>query len=116
MTANDSPAQTRTFTICWWILLIITLLSALGHLGLLFTLPGEELLFLGWTVLSVYAAVIVAVPYKQGERWAWNATWLFAATFALVPVYNSELGTGYLAIGIVVALCQLLTMAAFRRR
>lgn len=116
MSANTLSAKPGLFSVGWWILMAICALSAAGHLALLFAIPGEELLFLGWTVVSAYAAVVLAIPYRRGERWAWYTSWLIVLTFALVPLYSTEQGPIYLAVGVVMAVCQLLTRAYFYPR
>lgn len=84
------------------------------HAGLFFFVPGDELLFLGWVVFPLYEAVVLAIPYRRGEKWAWYITWLMVVAFALVLLYaEPELGPGYMAGAGLMAIAQLLTRPAF---
>lgn len=43
----------------------------------------------GWTLVlvGVLLAVIVLVPFRRGERWAWLAAWALPIWAAVVPVF-----------------------------
>jgi hypothetical protein len=86
-----------------------------NHAALIFALPGEEVLFIGWTGLSIFSAVVLYFPYRQGEKWAWFATWVFVATFTPLILFDAEIGLFYLVAAGLMALAQLLTRDAFFR-
>jgi hypothetical protein len=113
-----SLVQTRTngFKAGWWILMGLSVLSVVMHAGLLFALPDEELLFLGWAVFSLYSAVVLAIPYRRGEKWAWFVTWLMVFTFAIVNLFNSEFGVMYLVTAGLMAVGQMLARPAIFSR
>jgi hypothetical protein len=43
----------------------------------------------GWTLvlLGVLLALIVLIPFRRGERWAWWAAWALPIWAAVVPVF-----------------------------
>ncbi|HUF39931.1 MAG TPA: hypothetical protein VMN57_15505 [Anaerolineales bacterium] len=112
---STSLERTRRpgFKTGWWILMSLSVLSVVGHAGLLFALPDEEILFLGWVVFSLYSVAILIFPYRRGEKWAWFATWLIVLAFAVVILFDSEFGLMYLAMAGLMALGQTLTRGAF---
>lgn len=105
-------SQSTAFKIGWWILVALSVVSVLGHAALLFAEPGEEILFLGWVAFPFFALVVLFIPYRRGERWAWAVTWVMVLAFALVPLFSAEIGLYYLAIAGLLALGQLLTGSA----
>ena len=44
-------------------------------------------------LIGILLAVIVAIPYRGGHRWAWWAMWILPAWAALVPVQFLIAGT-----------------------
>jgi hypothetical protein len=44
-------------------------------------------------LIGILLAVIVAIPYRGGQRWAWWAMWILPAWAALVPVQFLIVGT-----------------------
>lgn len=38
-------------------------------------------------LLGVLVAVIVLIPYRRGDRWAWRTAWALPAWAAVVPVF-----------------------------
>jgi hypothetical protein len=96
----------------WSILFVISVVLILFHAALLFTLPGEELLFVVSIALSIISAVVLYIPYRRGEKWAWYTIWAMVIPYALVIFFAPEF-EGYLVIAILMALGQLLTWGAF---
>jgi hypothetical protein len=113
MSTSRERIRTPVFKTGWWILISLSALSVVMHAGLLFALPDEELLFLGWVVFSLYSVAVLLFPYRRGEKWAWFATWLIVLAFAVVILFNSDLGGMYLAMSGLMAVGQILTRAAF---
>jgi hypothetical protein len=64
-------------------------------------------------VFSLYSVAVLLFPYRRGEKWAWFATWLIVLAFAVVILFNSDLGGMYLAMSGLMAVGQILTRAAF---
>ncbi len=113
MTDPVIPEQSTPNKIGWWILMGIALLAIVNHFALIIVIPGEEVLFIGWTAASIYAAVVLFIPYRQGHRWAWYSTWIFVFTFASLILFDAELGMLYLTAAGLMAVGQLLTRSVF---
>lgn len=112
---SEATLQTQStgFKIGWWILFVISTLGALGHAALIFALPGEEVLFIGWAAFNLYSALVLYFPYRRGEKWAWYLTWATIIPFALVFLFDAEIGSMYLGMAGLMALGQLLARGAF---
>jgi len=100
-------------------MLIISIFATLNHIML--PVYGDPIaLSMGWTGYSLYAVVVLVIPFRRGERWAWYSTWIlvigFASTvFAADPEIAAEylVAAGYLIAASVMALCLLSTRAEF---
>jgi hypothetical protein len=57
------------------ILLVAAGLMTLNDVVLLLALD-EPVLFLGFAAFNLHAVVIIAIPFRRRERWAWYATWM----------------------------------------
>ncbi|HEX4817631.1 MAG TPA: hypothetical protein VFV66_33230, partial [Nonomuraea sp.] len=44
-------------------------------------------------LIGILLAVIVAIPYRGGQRWAWWAMWILPVWAALVPIQYLIIGT-----------------------
>ena len=44
-------------------------------------------------LIGILLAVIVAIPYRGGQRWVWWAMWILPAWAALVPIQFLVFGT-----------------------
>ena len=97
----------------WRILFGISALAVLNHAALIFAFPGDEVLFIGWTAFSMYAALVLYFPYRQGEKWAWYSTWILVVSFALMILFDSDIGIYYLVAAGLMAFGQLLTRQTF---
>ncbi len=97
----------------WWLLMALAVLAVLNHASLIFVLPGEEVLFIGWTAFSLYAALVLYGPYRRGERWAWFSTWIMVLAFAAPILFDADIGLFYLGAAVLMALGQFLTRGWF---
>lgn len=97
----------------WWILFGISALAVLNHVALIFVFPGDEVLFIGWTAFSMYAALVLYFPYRQGEKWAWYSTWILVLSFAVMIIFDAEIGLFYLVAAGLMAYGQFLTRDSF---
>lgn len=113
MSARPLDRPTTGFRLGWWILFGIAVLSILNHAVLVFTIPEEAVLFVGWSGLSAYAALVLWRPYRNREPWAWYGTWVFIACFAVLLPLGAEIGLYYLVAAVLMAAAQLLTRASF---
>ena len=104
------------FTVGWWLLVAVTAVSVVGHALLLFVADGEEVLFIGWTTMNLYAFVVLLTAYRRREDWGWWATWLMPTSYASLSLFDSDVGPGYLGVAVLMAVAQLAARSAFRDR
>lgn len=104
----------------WWVLAVLTGLLALNHLAgaVFFAIDStESLMFGAFAALEVLALVVLWIPYRRGEFWAWVATWISIAPVLLVIAFGADaVGVFYLVTGVVMALAQLATLPDFGQR
>jgi len=113
MTIATQKPRSRSYQIGWWILVVLSVISVMGHAGLAFALPDEAVLFIAWTVFPLYALFVLLIPYRRAEKWAWNVTWFMILPFALVFLFDADIGPGYLTVAVLMALAQFMTRGAF---
>lgn len=116
MTTNENSMQSTAHKVGWWTLFIIGLLMALNHLSLMFILADEFVLFAGWAAFNLYALVVLYVPFRRGEKWAWNTSWLlpiFTASPAMPGLGDSEFGPYYLGAALLCVVALIITKSAF---
>ena len=108
MKINDSSAS----KIGWGILLFVTISNVVGHIGLLF-FDNWDSIFVAWATMNLLAAMILFIPYRHGERWAWYAIWVLAIPYALIIFFNAQIGPIYLGEAARLVVGQLLAHRAF---
>ena len=113
MLTKTALAQNPRFKTGWLLLLILSALMALGHLVLIFVLNDEATLFTGYTAFSLYAFLVLLIPFQQGSKWAWLATWIFPVVLALTAFLAPEIAAYYYGSAAVCVLGLLLTMPEF---
>lgn len=114
MTAQTLIARRSTFTIGWSALLLMSAMGTLSHLVLAFVMPDLAVSFLGWTAFNLYSTIILSIPFRRGEPWAWYTTWILVVGFAAPILFDQESFTvWYLGGAGVMAVCLLLTRSAF---
>src|SRR5258706_15748747 len=115
MKADAYLTQNIRFKTGWLILLVSAALMALNHIGLIFFLD-QPVLFTGFAAFNLYALLVIYIPFRRGERWAWYATWILPIGFALpaaTNLGNPGLAMFYFAVAGVCAVGLLLTMREF---
>jgi hypothetical protein len=105
--------RTTGYKVGWGILFGISALSILNHVSLAFVEPDEAVLFIGWTAFNLYSTLVLYLPYRAGAKWAWYATWIMIVTYALMILFDSQVGLFYLVAAGLMAVGQLLTRDAF---
>jgi hypothetical protein len=105
---NESPAS----KIGWIILLFVTISNVVGHIGLLL-FDNWDSIFVAWATMNLLAAAILFIPYRRGERWAWNVMWVLVIPYAMIILFNPQLGPIYLGEAALLIVGQLLTYRAF---
>lgn len=114
MASQTAAPRSTTFTIGWIALLVISTLATLNHLLLIFIFQ-ERVLFLGWAAFNVYSTLVLALPFRRREPWAWYTSWVLVIGFAVLVLLDpaGEIGVWYVITAGVMALGLLLTRAAF---
>ena len=89
------------------ILLVAAALMTLNHVALMFILDNP-VLFMGYAAFNLYALLVIAIPFRRCEKWAWYATWILpiglAASAALAgdpnitPFYYTVAAAGVLGL------------------
>jgi len=113
MSTHTVAAQSTTFKIGWIALLAISALAALSHIILTFVMADEATLFIGWAAFNLYSTLVLYVPFRRGEKWAWYASWIPVIVFAVTIFFDTQVGVFYLGAGVVMAVALLLTRPAF---
>jgi hypothetical protein len=112
MLTKTVSAQNTRFKTGWIMIMVIDALMAIGHFSLIFILD-EPTLFIGFTLFNLYALLILLIPFRRGERWAWLATWLLPIGLALPAAMDANIALYYFATAGLCALGLLLTMPEF---
>ena len=83
-----------------------------NHAVLIFVLDNATL-FLGYAAFSLYALVIIAIPFRQRERWAWYATWILPLGLAIPAFSDPNITFFYLTVAAAGVVGLLLAMRDF---
>jgi hypothetical protein len=116
MSTQIATSRRTAFEAGWIIMLIISILATLN--AVMLPVYGDPVaLSIGWTGFSLYATVVLAIPFCRGERRAWYTSWLLVIAFAAPILLSRESYiVMYLIAAGVFALCLLLTRTAFFRK
>ena len=118
MASQTVATRSTTFTLGWIALLVISTLATLNHLFLMIFFQ-EDRLFLGWAAFNAYSTLVLALPFRRREPWAWYTSWVLVIGFAVPLLLDpTAAGAGGIAVGYliaagVMAVGLLLTRAAF---
>jgi len=110
--ATVNTGQSALFRTGWIVLLLAAALMTLNHFGLMVFLD-QPILFLGWTAFNLYALVLIAIPFRRLEKWAWYATWLLPVGLAAGGFTDPAIAVFYYAVAAACVLGLLLTMREF---
>lgn len=113
MSGLTISSRSTTTKAGWGILLFVAVSNVLGHIGLAIIESGPDTVFIAWATANLLAAVILSIPYRRGEKWAWYAISIMVVPFALVIFSNPEIGPIYLGEAALIVLGQMLTYSAF---
>ena len=117
MSEVNPERRSLAFKIGWGILLFFTIGNVLGHIGLSIFESQPSTVFVAWAGMNFLAAGILLIPYRRRERWAWYLIWALIVPYALVILFNQDVGLIYLGEAALMALGQLLTYrTVFARR
>ena len=112
MSAETIPVQNSRFKTGWIILVVFAALMTLNHFALIFFLD-EPVLFTGFAAFNLYALIVILIPFRRGEKWAWLTTWILPAGLALPALNDPNIAILYIAVAAVCVLGMLLTMREF---
>jgi len=106
------------FQVAWWVLVVLTGLFALNHIvgAVAFASSTDErLMFTAFAALQLLALVVLLIPYRRGEMWAWWAIWIPVAMMILALAFSVDgISIAYSSVGVVMALAQVATLPRFR--
>jgi len=114
MSTNTYLARDFRFKSGWMIVLVSAALMTLNHLSLMFILD-DPTLFAGFAAFNLYAVLVILIPFRRGEKWAWVTTWLLPIGLA-APAFiagNGTIAIFYYAVAAICVLGLLLTMRDF---
>jgi len=86
----------------------------LNHAVLMFVLD-QPVLFLGYAAFNLYALVVIAIPFRRCEKWAWYVTWILPVGLAGAAALAGDPNITFFYYGVAAAcvLGLLLTMRDF---
>jgi len=110
--SSFSAGQSLLFKTGWIILLTAAFLMTLNHFVLLFILHNP-ILYMGWSAFNLYALLVIAIPFRHQERWAWYATWILPIGLAAGGATDPGISIYYFGVAAACVLGLLLTMREF---
>lgn len=93
-------------------MLILSGLMAFSYLIMMFQ-ETEHALFMIYSAISLYAFLVLLIPFREGNKWAWMATWILPVVLALTAYFAPEFAPYYYGTAVVFVLGLLLTMSEF---
>lgn len=113
MSTHSMITSQTTAKIAWLTMLTIAILATLNHSILIFVIREKATLFISWATYTAYAAMVLFIPFRHGERWAWYATWILVLGFTSMILFDAQVGAWYSAAGVIIAVCLMFTRGAF---
>lgn len=102
------------FKVGWIALLFISVAATLGHIILMFAALNMATAFIGLAAYTSYASVVLYLPFRRGESWAWYTSWILVIGFAAPILFTREsFAVWYLGAAVVMAVALVLTRPAF---
>ena len=112
MTVSTFPTIKIRFTIGWIPMVVLSGLMALSYLIMMFVDNAPDL-FMMYSAISLYAFLVLLIPFREGKKWAWMATWILPVVLALTAYFTPEFAPYYYGMAVVFVLGLLLTMSEF---
>ena len=116
MSTATIETQSTTYRIGWWLLFALSVVGVLSYVALIFVEPKLVDSFIAWATFSLYSVVVLLIPYRRGEKWAWYLTWILVIPSVVLSLNNRDAAPWYLTGAGLLALGQLLTRGAFSSR
>ncbi len=112
MSATVNFGQDLRFKTGRMILLVAAALMTLNHFTLIFALD-EPTLFTGFTAFTLYAFLVIYIPFRRTEKWAWVATWILPVGLAAPAFIEPNIAIFYFTVAAACVAGLLLTMRDF---
>lgn len=112
MSAVVNFSQNTRFKIGRIILLVAAALMTLSHATLIFVLD-EPTLFTGFAAFTLYALLVIYIPFQRHEKWAWAATWILPIGLAVPAFTHPDIAIFYYTVAAACVVGLLLTMPEF---
>lgn len=116
MSTRTTTPRNTSFAIGWIALLALSALASLNHIVLIFAFADEASQMVGWAGFTLYSTVVLYLPFRRGERWAWYTSWILAIGFAGLIFFDRAIGPYYLGGAVLMASALLLTRPSFFQR
>lgn len=114
MSTQANATHTDIFTIGWIVLLFISALTTVWLIILMFTIVEDAPILMSWAAFSLYATLILSIPFRRGEKWAWFSIWLQVILFGSTILFRApEIAMKYVVAAGVMTLSLLLTRSTF---
>ncbi|HKY55902.1 MAG TPA: hypothetical protein VJM08_16415 [Anaerolineales bacterium] len=116
-TQTNTADSSAAFQIGWIVLLSLSAMATLWLILLMFTFVDDAPVLMTGAAVSLYTTLILSIPFRRGEKWAWYATWIQVILFASTIFFGTpEITMKYLVAAGLMALCLLFTGPAFFQR
>ena len=117
MSTQTNTNYSAMFNIGWIVLLILSAMVTLWLILLMFTIVEDAPFLMSWAAFSLYATLILYIPFRRAEKWAWFSIWIQVILFGSTIFFSPpEIGMKYVITAGLMALCMLLTAPAFFRK
>ena len=105
--------RSAAYKVGWAVLFGVSALSVVSYIALIFVVPAMVDSFIAWATFSLYSAIVLLIPYRRVERWAWDITWALPVPSVVLALNNPDAAPYYLAAAGLMVMGQLLTRSAF---
>jgi hypothetical protein len=110
------PPRSAAYRVGWTVLFGLSALSVASYIALIFIVPAMVDSFIAWATFSLYSAIVLLIPYRRVERWAWYVTWALPVPSVVLALNNPDAAPYYLTAAGLMAIGQFLTRTAFFSR
>lgn len=112
MSATINFGQNSRFKIGGLILLVSAGLMTLNHSVLIFALD-EPTLFTGFAAFTLYAFLVLYIPFRREEKWAWYTSWILPIGLVAPTFTDPDITILYYIFAAACVVGLLLTMPEF---
>lgn len=115
MSTTVNFGQNSRFKIGRFILLAAAALMTLNHASMIFVLD-KPTLFTGFAAFTLYASLVIYIPFHRREKWAWYTTWILPIGLAVPAFTDPNIALLYYTFAAVCIMGLLLAMPDFFAR